>query len=204
MIHPWPGFRLIRGGLRVGPPSVPGPTAPVANLEAPGERVTRGFESEPAVSFDLAFFVFKREYIVFHTALQGKLAAGPVATSDRISSLLELDRADRGAPFTLKRTAGNTARRMRASYELLVRATRGVSIRASFSDRFSNTVLVSVLFSENTVDLQAIVLIAPGENAVTFSPGLSLGRSNLPWATTTLKESTVPKPESAAPARGPA
>ena len=48
-----------------------------------------------------------------------------------------------------------------------------VSIRTSFSDRFSNTVLVSVLFSENTVDLQAIILFAFGlrpERMLSHSP----------------------------------
>ena len=48
------------------------------------------------------------------------------------------------------------------------------------------------------------VLITPGENVSNILPELSLGRSNLPWATTTLKKNAVPKPERADRASGPA
>jgi hypothetical protein len=46
------------------------------------------------------------------------------------------------------------------------------------------------------------VLITPEENATNILPGLSLGRQNLPWATTTLKKNLVPKPERGDLARG--
>ena len=46
------------------------------------------------------------------------------------------------------------------------------------------------------------VLITPEENVSNILPELSLGRSNLPWATTTLKKNAVcPEPERRSPAR---
>ena len=46
------------------------------------------------------------------------------------------------------------------------------------------------------------VLIAPEEDADTSSPSFSLGRLSLPWAPTTLRESTAVEPEGADRARG--
>ena len=48
------------------------------------------------------------------------------------------------------------------------------------------------------------VLITPEENVSAFSPSFSLGRSNLPWAPTTLRKSTAAKARARDRARGPA
>jgi hypothetical protein len=46
------------------------------------------------------------------------------------------------------------------------------------------------------------LLIAPEENAGAFSPSFSLGRLSLPWAHSTIRESTAIRPEGADRARG--
>ena len=58
-----------------------------------------------AVAFDLAFRVFEGQHIFLRGAFQGKLSAIAVGAGDVVTLLLELDDADRGAPFTLKRAS---------------------------------------------------------------------------------------------------
>jgi len=43
---------------------------------------------------------------------------------------------------------------------------------------------------------------APGENAGAFSPGISLGRAKLPWATPNVRQTITVRPERACRARG--
>jgi hypothetical protein len=45
-------------------------------------------------------------------------------------------------------------------------------------------------------------MISPGENAGAFSPGISLGRAKLPWATPNVRQTITVRPERARRARG--
>jgi hypothetical protein len=79
--------------------------------------------------------------------------------------------------------------------------------RDSCSGRVDETVCLSVLFS-NRRQTGKQASCSSFDNArgecSSILPELSLGRQNLPWATTTLKKSPVPKPERAARASEPA
>jgi hypothetical protein len=67
--------------------------------------------------------------------------------------------------------------------------------------RASKSVFFFVLFASQALHWRGTVLFAflktPEENGDTFSPSFSLGRSNLPWAPSTLRESLTARPEGA-------
>jgi hypothetical protein len=81
-------------------------------------------------------------------------------------------------------------------------------LMSPFERRTSKAVFFFVLFPGRTLDWRAKrlvrVLIAPEENGDTSSSSFSLGRSSLPWAPSTLRESTAVWPEGAIRALGPA